>query len=377
MTRASRSADSNSSKRTPLTEPSVPTGMKTGVSTAPRRVSIIPARASPSRASVRHKSASDITLRPRTSNVERVHAWILLSVSVRKQVCGASLRPLRNPLRSLRVSKSLLTAKIAKDFAKAAKVLVLARERRQANLLAQVEDELLPLLLEGVHVRLGEDFPQGVEACGVCRAVGEELAVEAYEQAALLQVVAEVARLRVVRALVFVVESSVVHREERLEGRQAAAAYGLLQAGQTPVCEAAYVPVTHAALLVERTHAFVEPRGHAGEVGLHEGVHNLVDERAAAGLDVHDERLVCGGVVAVGRRGFVAEEAARVCAVRGRVLEEPDVENLRRVFREVVALQKVNGPLHSPARVLLDRATPAVADDDERRLDHDRELARR
>src|SRR5205814_767816 len=194
-----------------------------------------------------------------------------------------------------------------------------AAERRQTNLLAQAKNKVLPLLLECVHVRLGEDFLQGVEAGRVCRAVGEELAVELNEQAALLKVVAEIARLRVVRALVLVVESVVVHRQERLKRRQAAAAYGLLQRGQTPVCEAAYVPVTLAALLVERTHAFVEPRGHAGEVGLHEGVHNLVDERAAAGLDVHDEGLVRSGVVAVGRRGVVAEEAARVCDVEGCV----------------------------------------------------------
>src|SRR5205085_10728589 len=98
----------------------------------------------------------------------------------------------------------------------------LTAERRQTNLFAQAENEVLPLLLEGVHVRLGEDFLQGVEAGRVCRAVGEELAVERDEQAALLQVVAEVARLRVVRALVLVVESPVVHRKKRLKRRQSA-----------------------------------------------------------------------------------------------------------------------------------------------------------
>src|SRR5205085_8475720 len=127
-----------------------------------------------------------------------------------------------NTLRSLRLSKSRLNAKDAKKTLEVAKVLVLMRERRQANLFAQAENEVLPLLLEGVHVRLGENFLQGVEAGRVCRAVGEELAVERDEQAALLQVVAEVARLRVVRALVLVVESPVVHRKKRLKRRQSA-----------------------------------------------------------------------------------------------------------------------------------------------------------
>src|SRR5215213_2063540 len=44
---ASRSSDSSSSKRMPLTVPAVPTGMNTGVSITPRRVVNKPARASP------------------------------------------------------------------------------------------------------------------------------------------------------------------------------------------------------------------------------------------------------------------------------------------------------------------------------------------
>src|SRR5207253_2567802 len=121
-------------------------------------------------------------------------------------------------------------------------------------------------LLEGVHVPLAEDFLQGVEAGRVGPAVRAELAVERDEQAALLQVVAEVARLRVVRALVFAVEGFGVRRQERLEGGEAAAPYGLLQARQSPVGEAADVSALFAALLVERPHAFVKPRGAVGEV---------------------------------------------------------------------------------------------------------------
>src|ERR1041385_5450213 len=47
MILASRSFDSSSSKRIPLTVPAVPTGINTGVSIFPRRVVNTPTRASP------------------------------------------------------------------------------------------------------------------------------------------------------------------------------------------------------------------------------------------------------------------------------------------------------------------------------------------
>src|SRR6185369_17810075 len=52
MILASRSGDSSSSKRMPLTVPAVPTGINTGVSIWPRRVVNTPARASPFWASI-------------------------------------------------------------------------------------------------------------------------------------------------------------------------------------------------------------------------------------------------------------------------------------------------------------------------------------
>src|ERR1044072_3284260 len=48
MIRASRSGDSSSSKRIPLTVPAVPTGINTGVSITARRVVSVAERASPS-----------------------------------------------------------------------------------------------------------------------------------------------------------------------------------------------------------------------------------------------------------------------------------------------------------------------------------------
>src|SRR5688572_8960944 len=189
------------------------------------------------------------------------------------------------------------------------------RRRAPARLPGQAEDELLPPLLEGVHVRLAEDFLERLEACWVCRVVGVEVFVEADEEAALLQVVAEVSRLRVVGPALVLVEVARVHREQGLKRGEAAAADGALESGQAPVGVADDAPARLPALLVEGAQALVEPRRTVGEVGLDEGVDYLVDERAAAGLDVHHERLVRRGVVAVGRRRLAAEEAFGVRAV--------------------------------------------------------------
>ena len=48
-------------------------------------------------------------------------------------------------------------------------------------------------------------------------------------------------------------------------------------------------------------------------------------QRTATGRDIHDERLVRVRIIAIGRRGFLAEQLARVLLVRSRVLEEADV----------------------------------------------------
>src|SRR5919205_2185161 len=64
MILASRSDDSSSSNRMPLTVPPVPTGINTGVSITPRRVVNTPARASPTVASISNLIGAIKTISP-------------------------------------------------------------------------------------------------------------------------------------------------------------------------------------------------------------------------------------------------------------------------------------------------------------------------
>src|SRR5438445_520206 len=121
--------------------------------------------------------------------------------------------------------------------------------------------------------------------------------VVAREEAALLQVVAEVAGLRVVVAVGVAIEGAVAGGEELLEGWHRLLRDQPLQTGEAPVGETADVPAALAALLVERAESLVEPGRYALEVRLHERMDDLVHERAAAGGDVHDQRAVARRVV--------------------------------------------------------------------------------
>ena len=73
------------------------------------------------------------------------------------------------------------------------------------------------------------------------------------------------------------------------------------------------------------------------------------------------------------RRRVVAEKFARVLPITRIVLEEPDVENPVRVLLEVEGFQALDGPADGLAGAPPDHRGLFVAEDDERRLDDDRE----
>src|SRR4051812_33986283 len=71
---------------------------------------------------------------------------------------------------------------------------------------AEPRHELLPPRLERYEIRLAEHATERVDPGRILRAVRPRLAVEPHQQPALLQVVAEVPRRRVVRPRILVVE---------------------------------------------------------------------------------------------------------------------------------------------------------------------------
>ena len=134
----------------------------------------------------------------------------------------------------------------------------------------------------------------------------------------------------------------------------------------TPVDEAADVAVLFGGLLVERCQPFVEPRGALWKIRAHERMHNLMHQRAAAGGDVHHQRVVPRRIVTERRGGCVAKEPQGVGAITGIVLEEPHVNLLVRVAREIILLQHVHGPFHGLLGAHLDNVGRFVAQHDER-----------
>ena len=104
-----------------------------------------------------------------------------------------------------------------------------------------------------------------------------------HQQALLLQVVTEVAGLRVVGAGVFVVELVGGGAAKCFERRHAFVANCLLQAAQPPVGVTVNVAVLLAALLVQRGEPFVEPRRAGGKIRRHKGVDDFVHQRPVSG----------------------------------------------------------------------------------------------
>src|SRR6267142_973090 len=87
---------------------------------------------------------------------------------------------------------------------------------------------------------------------------------------------------------------------------------------------------------VERGQPLVEPGWTIGKIGSHEGVDNLMHQRAASGLDVHDEGMIGRGVIAKPGSRRVVEKKLRVVRVTGAILENPDVDNLLGVIPKVI-----------------------------------------
>ena len=117
--------------------------------------------------------------------------------------------------------------------------------------------------------------------------------------------------------------------------------------------------------LVQRREPLVEPGGHGREAGGDERVDQLVDQRAAAGADVHEQRLVLGQEEAVRRRRALAVEADGVVDVAVAASQQPDVDDVRRLAHVEVALEMADGPVDR-LRVVLDARRRFVADDEER-----------
>jgi hypothetical protein len=86
-----------------------------------------------------------------------------------------------------------------------------------------------------------------------------ELFVELEQQAFLLQVVAEIARLGVVDASVVAIKGVQVHGQQVFERSHLAGFDCPLQTGQAPVHVAVNMTILLAALFVQRAETFVEP----------------------------------------------------------------------------------------------------------------------
>src|SRR2546423_14979811 len=102
-------------------------------------------------------------------------------------------------------------------------------------------------------------------------------------------------------------------------------------------------------------------------------MNNLMNESAAARRDVHHQRFMPAGIVAIWRSWLFAEQQHRVLFVRGRVLEQPDIENLFRVLREVVLLEFIDGPFDGALGMLFHGGGRVVANHHEWWLHGERE----
>src|ERR1041384_371 len=103
-------------------------------------------------------------------------------------------------------------------------------------------------------------------------------------------------------------------------------------------------------------------------------MNDLMNQSAAAGRDVHHQRFMPARIVAIRRSRLFAEQKHRVLFVRSRVLEQPDIENLFRVLREVSLLEFIDGPFDGALGMLLHGGRRFVANHYEWWLYDDREI---
>jgi len=149
-----------------------------------------------------------------------------------------------------------------------------------------------------------------------------------------------------------------------------------LQARQPPVGPAPDAAAVLLALLVQGSQTFVEPGGTVREVRSDERMDDLVYQRPRSRVDVHDQRLVLVREVTERRVGRVAEDLPSVLVVAGFIFEQPDLQDLVRVLREVLLLQMIDGPLHGARRMPADLGRRLVAGHDKRFLDDNRKAFR-
>ena len=79
-------------------------------------------------------------------------------------------------------------------------------------------------------------------------------------------------------------------------------------------------------------------------------------------------------VISIGRRWLFPEYQTVMFLVRCFILEEPDVEDYIRVFREEVLLEFVDCPFDGTFGAFLYLLPRFITNDDERRLNNNREL---
>src|SRR6185503_16080874 len=106
----------------------------------------------------------------------------------------------------------------------------------------------------------------------ILASVLEELPIEPDQEAPLLEVVEEIVGLRVVGPRILVVERVVRSGGEGPERGDALSLDRALEPNEAPVGVPVYAAALIARLLVERSHALVEPGQAVQEIGLHEGV---------------------------------------------------------------------------------------------------------
>ena len=176
------------------------------------------------------------------------------------------------------------------------------------------------------------------------------------------------------RAFVVIIEVMRTERHESFEGWYIARFDCCLQARQTPVGIAVNVAVDFAALLVKRAQTFVQPWRAIGKVRLDKWMNDLVNQRATASRDIHDQSFVTTRVIAVRRRRLLAKQSERVSFVRGRIFEQPDVENLFRVFGKIILFESIDGPFDGVLGMSFDDGFGFIADNYKWRLNNNREL---
>src|SRR3954466_1736453 len=107
----------------------------------------------------------------------------------------------------------------------------------------QFRDERFPLRLESIHIVLIENLFQGIKPAWILLLIGHKLLVKIDQQPALLEVIAQVSRLRVIGTAVFVVKLRAGHRRQLLERRHAPRLDRSLQPRQSPVGHPHDMPV--------------------------------------------------------------------------------------------------------------------------------------